>query len=46
VLTAMRLNPEIIDKSIRISFSRYSTKEDVDILCAAITSLINKHPRA
>lgn len=45
VLSAMKLSPEIIDKSIRISFSRYNTKEDIDILSNAITSLINKHPR-
>lgn len=45
VLTAMKLSPEMIDKSIRISFSRYTTKEDIDILCSAITSLIKKHPR-
>lgn len=45
VLTAMKLSPEIIDKSIRISFSRYSTKEDIDTLCNAIDSLIKKHPR-
>ena len=45
VLTAMKLSDEIIDKSIRISFSRYSTKADVDELCAALTDLIKKHPR-
>ena len=45
VLTAMKLSDEIIDKSIRISFSRYSTKADVDELCLALTDLIKKHPR-
>lgn len=45
VLTAMKLSDEIIDKSIRISFSRYSTKAEADALCAALTDLIKKHPR-
>lgn len=45
VLTAMGLSDEIIDKSIRISFSRYNTKEDVDALCKALAELIEKHPR-
>lgn len=45
VLTAMNLSDEIIDKSIRISFSRCNTKADVDLLCAAVTDLIKKHPR-
>lgn len=45
VLTAMGLSDEIIDKSIRISFSRNSTKADVDALCAAIEDLIKKHPK-
>lgn len=46
VLTAMGLSDEIVDKSIRISFSRYSTKEDVDLLAGALSDLINKHPRS
>ena len=46
VLTAMGLSNEIIDKSIRISFSRYSTEKDIDELCSALTDLINKHPRS
>lgn len=44
VLTAMRLNDEIIDKSIRISFCRHNTKTQVDELCRALTQLIEKHP--
>lgn len=32
VLTAMRLPDEVIDSSIRISFSRYNTKRDVDTI--------------
>lgn len=45
VLTAAGLSDELIDKSIRISFSRFSTKNDVDMLIHAISDLINKHPK-
>lgn len=45
VLTAMGLSDEIIDKSIRVSFSGYSTRADVDEFCAAIVDLIKKHPK-
>lgn len=45
VLTAAGLSDELIDKSIRISFSRFSTKKDVDMLIHAISDLINKHPK-
>lgn len=44
VLTAMGLADEIIDKSIRISFSRFNNKEDVDALCTALLKLIQTHP--
>lgn len=44
VLTAMGLSNEVLDKSIRISFSRYNTKEEVDLLVKALTELIQKHP--
>lgn len=44
VLTAMGLGNEIVDKSIRISFSRYNTKEDIDTLALALKELIEKHP--
>lgn len=44
VLTAMGLSNEALDKSIRISFSRYNTKEEVDLLVNALTELIQKHP--
>lgn len=46
VLTAMKLPDEIIDKSLRISFSRYNTKEDIDDLILALNELIIKHPRS
>ncbi len=44
VLTAMGLSPETVDRSIRISFSRFSTKEDADALCDALGELIASHP--
>lgn len=44
VLTAMGLSDKVLDKSIRISFSRYNTKEEVDLLVKALTELIQKHP--
>ncbi|MDE5985065.1 MAG: cysteine desulfurase [Eubacterium sp.] len=46
VLTAMGLDDETLDKSIRISFSRYNTKEDIDLLVNALQELIIKHPRS
>lgn len=44
VLSAMGLDDEALDKSIRISFCRYNTKEEVDLLVSALKDLINKHP--
>lgn len=44
VLTAMGLDDETLDKSIRISFCRYNTKEETDLLVNALTDLIKKHP--
>lgn len=46
VLTAMKLPDEIIDKSLRISFSRNNTKEDINELAYALSELIIKHPRS
>lgn len=45
VLQAMGLDFERIDKSIRISFCRYNTKEDADRLADALADLIKKHPQ-
>lgn len=45
VLTAMRLGGETVDKSIRVSFSRFSTMDDVDALCAALKEITKKYPR-
>ncbi len=44
VLTAMGLSNEIIDKSIRISFSRFNTKEDIDLLASSLEELVKTHP--
>lgn len=45
VLTAMGLSDEVLDKSIRVSFSRYSSEKDVDMLVDALKDLIQKHPK-
>jgi len=45
VLTAMHLPDEITDKSLRISFSRYNTADDIDALITALKELILKHPK-
>lgn len=37
VLTAMNLDPKIIDSAIRVSFSSYSTTDDVDALIYAVS---------
>lgn len=44
VLTSMHLSDKIIDKSIRVSFSRTSTKDDVDALVNAIRETVEKYP--
>jgi len=36
VLEAIGLAPEVIDGAIRVSFSRYTTKEDIAAFCAAL----------
>lgn len=41
VLTAMGLSESLIDSSIRISFSRYNTKEDINYLVKYINEGIN-----
>lgn len=44
VLTAMHLNDKIIEKSIRVSLSRNSTKDDIDALVSAIKETTEKYP--
>ncbi len=41
-LTAMGLSKARIDSALRISFSRFNTKEDVDKLCEALTAATKK----
>lgn len=43
VLTAMGLAPEIIDSAVRISFSRYNTPEEVDVLIEAVREAALKY---
>ena len=43
VLTAMGLDSKIIDSAVRISFSRYNTKEEVTLLIDAIKEIDNKY---
>lgn len=44
VLTAMKLGDKVIDKSIRISFGRTNTKEDVDALAEALKETVKNYP--
>lgn len=44
VLTAMHLNDNIIEKSVRISFSRNTTKEEIDMLISAIRETVSDYP--
>lgn len=41
VLTAVGIPRELADSALRVSFSRYNTKEDIDLLIEAINSGIN-----
>lgn len=43
VLTAMGLSPEIIDSAVRISFSRYNTPEEVELLVSAVKEAATKY---
>ncbi len=43
VLTAMKLSPEVIDSAIRISFSRYNTEDEVNLLINAIKEAAVKY---
>lgn len=44
VLTAMKLDDKTIEKSIRVSFSRDNTKDDVDQLVKALKETVEKYP--
>ena len=43
VLTAMGLDSKIIDSAVRISFSRYNTKDEVNLLIDAIKEIDKKY---
>jgi len=40
VLSAMNLPPAVIDGSLRVSFSRYTTREEAAAFCAALTDAV------
>ena len=44
VLSAMKLNDKIIERSIRVSFSRNTTKEDIDSLINALAETVRDYP--
>ena len=44
VLTAMRLDDRTIEHSLRISFSRFTTKEEIDALANALKETVKKYP--
>ncbi len=44
-LTAMGLEKQRIDSSLRISFSRYNTREEIDLLCEALKKATAKLKR-
>lgn len=44
-LSAMGLSSERIDSALRISFSRYTVKEDIDRLCDALSEAVTKLKR-
>ena len=44
VLTAMKLSDKIIEKSIRVSFCRFTTKQDIDALVDALKETVKNYP--
>ena len=44
VLTAMHLSDNIIEKSVRVSFSRNTTKEEIDMLITAVRETVKDYP--
>lgn len=46
VLTAMGLDPKIIDSAVRISFSRYNTEEEIDYLVSVVKEAAEKYGKA
>ena len=46
VLGEMGLDRKLIDSALRISFSRYNTEEDVDMLCSALGAAVKQLRKA
>ena len=46
VLGEMGLDRRLIDSALRISFSRYNTEEDVDMLCSALGAAVKQLRKA
>lgn len=46
VLKEVGLTPELIDSALRLSFSRYNTQEDTELLCAALKDAATKLRKA
>lgn len=46
VLKEVGLTSELIDSALRLSFSRYNTEEDIDLLCAALKDASTKLRKA
>ncbi len=44
VLTAMHLPDNVIEHSLRVSFSRYTTQEEIDALVAALQETVTQYP--
>lgn len=44
VLTAMHLSDRIIEHSVRISFSRFTTESEIDALYEALSETVKKYP--
>ena len=45
VLTAMKLSDKIIEKSIRVSFCRFTTKQEIDALVEALKETVKNYPK-
>ena len=45
IIAAMGLAPEIIDSAVRISFSRYNTTQETDMLIEAVKEAAQKYGR-
>ena len=43
VLTAMKLPDKTIERSVRVSFSRHTTQEDIDALVNAIKETVENY---